>query len=119
MQVENQCRKSQYRERLAEFIPEETLHPHGNQAQNVAQSQLIEPHEQLVQEPAPLEQVPALRDNERIMNSPAKTFRSASVTVPNPVFAGTEHTAYVDEAGTGKHTAVSYTHLTLPTKRIV
>ena len=103
-EFENQCRKSQYRERLAEFIPEETLHPHGNQAQNVAQSQLIEPHEQLVQELAPLEQVPALRDNERIMNSAAKTFQSASVTVPNPVFSETEHTVYVDEAGTGKHT---------------
>ena len=34
--------KSQYRDRLAEFIPEEPLHPHGNQAQNVAQSQLID-----------------------------------------------------------------------------
>ena len=89
-EFENQCRKSQYRERLAEFIPEETLHPHGNQAQNVAQSQLIEPHEQLVQELAPLEQVPALRDNERIINSAAKTFQSASVTVLNPVFSETE-----------------------------
>ena len=38
------------------------------------------------------------------MNSPAKTFQSASVTVPNPVFSGTERTVYVDEAGTGKHT---------------
>ena len=53
-EFENQCRKSQYKERLAEFIPKETLHPHGNQAQNVAQCQLIEPHEQLVQELAPL-----------------------------------------------------------------
>ena len=42
-EFENQCRKSL-----------ETLHPHGNQAQNVAQCQLIEPHEQLVQELAPL-----------------------------------------------------------------
>ena len=97
-EFENQCRKSQYRERLAEFIH------YGNQALNVAQSQLIEPHEQLVQELAPLEQVPALRDNERIMNSAAKTFQPASVTVPNPVFSKTEHTVYVDEAGTGKHT---------------
>ena len=97
-EFENQCRKSQYRERLAEFIH------YGNQAQNVAQSQLIEQHEQLVQEHAPLEQVPALRDNERIMNSAAKTFQPASVTVPNPVFSKTEHTVYVDEAGTGKHT---------------
>ena len=103
-EFENQCRKSQYRERLEEFIPGETLHPHGNQAQNVAQSQLIEPNEQLVQELAPLEQVPALRDNERIINSAAKTFQSASVTVPNPVFSGTEYTVYVDEAGAGKHT---------------
>ena len=97
-EFENQCRKSQYRERLAEFIH------YGNQAHNVAQSQLIEPHEQLVQELAPLEQVPALRDNERIMNSAAKTFQPASVTVPNPVFSKAEHTVYVDEAGTGKHT---------------
>ena len=70
----------------------------------MAQSQLFEPHEQLAQELAPLEQVPTLRDNERIMNSAAKTFQSASVTVPNPVFSGTEHTVYVGEAGTGKHT---------------
>ena len=70
----------------------------------MAESQLIEPHEQLVQELAPLEQVPALRDNERIMNSAAKTFQSASVTVPNPVFSGTKYTVYVDEAGAGKHT---------------
>ena len=68
----------------------------------MAQSQLIKPHKRVVQELAPLEQVPALRDNER--NLPAKTFQSASVTVPNPVFSGTEHTVYVDEAGTGKHT---------------
>ena len=71
-EFENQCKKSQYRERLAEFIPEEPLHPHGNQAQNVAQSQLIEPHGQLVQELAPQEKVPALRENERIMNSAAQ-----------------------------------------------
>ena len=38
------------------------------------------------------------------MNSAAKTFQPASVTVPNPVFSKTEHTVYVDEAGTGKHT---------------
>ena len=38
------------------------------------------------------------------MNSAAKTFQSASVTEPNPVFSGTEHTVYVDEDGTGKRT---------------
>ena len=38
------------------------------------------------------------------MNSAAKTFQSASVTVPNPVVSETEHTVYVDEAGTGIHT---------------
>ena len=56
----------------------------------MAQSQLIEPYEQLVQELAPLEQVSALRGNERIMNSAAKTFQSASVTVPNSVFSEDE-----------------------------
>ena len=46
---EDQCRDSEYKERLAELIPEEPLHPTEQQTMEAAQSQLIQPHEQSMQ----------------------------------------------------------------------
>ena len=48
------ARDSQYKERLAELIPEEPLHPTQHQTREVAQSQLIQPHERSVQHLEPL-----------------------------------------------------------------
>ena len=48
-ELEDQCRDSQYKERLAELIPEEPLHPTQHQTKEAVQSQLIQPHEQSVQ----------------------------------------------------------------------
>ena len=53
-ELEDQCRDSQYKERLAELIPEEPLHPIEQQTKEAAQSQLMQPHEQSVQHLEPL-----------------------------------------------------------------
>ena len=53
-ELEDQCRDSQYKERLAELIPEEPLHIIEQQTREAAQSQLIQPHEQSVQHLEPL-----------------------------------------------------------------
>ena len=53
-ELEDQCRDSQYKERLAELIPEEPLHPIEQQTRESAQSQLMQPHEQSVQHMEPL-----------------------------------------------------------------
>jgi len=45
-ELEDQCRDGQYKERLAELIPENPLHPTEHQTMEAAQSQLIQPHEQ-------------------------------------------------------------------------
>ena len=53
-ELEDQCRDSQYKERLAELIPEEPLHPTEQQTKEAAQSQLIQPFERSVQNLEPL-----------------------------------------------------------------
>lgn len=51
-----------------------------------------------VQEPVPLEQLPALGNMDRIVTSSAKIGGPAISTTPNPVFSVTERIAYADEA---------------------
>ena len=53
-ELEDQCRDSQYKERLAELIPEEPLHPIEQLTKEAAQSQLMQPYEQSVQHLEPL-----------------------------------------------------------------
>jgi len=53
-ELEDQCRDSQYKERLAELITEEPLHPTEHQTRKAAQSQLIQPHVQSMQHLEPL-----------------------------------------------------------------
>ena len=135
-ELEDQCRDSQYKERLAELIPEEPLHPTQHQTKEAVQSQLIQPHEQSVQhlEPLhptqhqtreaaqpqlnpleqpvlrsePLEEVPEFRDNGRIMISGVKASETVSTPAPNPVFSATGRTVYADEAGTCKYADQPY-----------
>ena len=135
-ELEDQCRDSQYKERLAELIPEEPLHPTQHQTKEAVQSQLIQPHEQSVQhlEPLhptqhqtreaaqpqlnPLEQpvlrsehlkeVPEFRDNGRIRISCVKASETVSTPAPNPVFSATGRTVYADEAGTCKYADQPY-----------
>ena len=135
-ELEDQCRDSQYKERLAELIPEEPLHPTQHQTKEAVQSQLIQPHEQSVQhlEPLhptqhqtreaaqpqlnpleqpvlrsePLEEVPEFRDNGRIRISGVKASETVSTPAPNPVFSATGRTVYADEAGTCKYADQPY-----------
>jgi len=145
-ELEDQCSDSQYKERLAELIPEEPLHPIEQQTKEAAQSQLMQPHEQSVQhlEPShpieqqtreaaqsqliqphkysvqhleplhptqhqtraatqpqlnrleqpvrrsePLDEVPKLRDNDKIRISGVKACETVSTPVPNPAFLAT------------------------------
>ena len=130
-EFEDQCRDSQYKERLAELIPEEPLHPTQHQTTEAAQSQLIQPYERSVQhlEPLyptqhqtretaqpqlnpleqpmlksePLDEVPEFRDNDRIRISGVKACKTVSTPAPNPVFSATGCTVNAGEAGTCKY----------------
>ena len=130
-ELEDQCRDSQYKERLAELIPEEPLHPTQHQTREAAQSQLIRPHERSVQhlEPLhptqhqtreaaqpqlnpleqpvlrsePLDEVPEFRENDRIRSSGVKACKTVSTPAPNPVFLATGRTVNAAEAGTCKY----------------
>ena len=53
-ELEDHFTDSQYKERLAELIPEEPLHPIEQQTREAAQTQLKQPHEQSVQHLEPL-----------------------------------------------------------------
>ena len=106
-ELEDQCRDSQYKERLAELIPEEPLHPTQHQTREAAQPQL-NPLEQPVLRSEPLEEVPEFRDNGRIRISGVKASETVSTPAPNPVFSATGRTVYADEAGTCKYADQPY-----------
>ena len=131
---EDQCRDSEYKERLAELIPEEPLHPTEQQTMEAAQSQLIQPHEQSMQHleafyptqhqkreaaqpqlkpleqpvPVPLEKVPEFIDNDRVRISGIKACETVSTPAPNPVFSVTGRTIYADEDTTCRHADQPY-----------
>ena len=106
-ELEDQCRDSQYKERLAELIPEEPLHPTQHQTRKEAQSQL-NPLEQPVLRSKPLDEVPEFRDNDRIRISGVKACKTVSTPAPNPVFSATGHTVNAGEAGTCKYADQPY-----------
>ena len=106
-ELEDQCRDSQYKERLAELIPEEPLHPTQHQTREAAQPQL-NPLEKPVLRSEPLDEVPEFRENDRIRISGVKACKTVSTPAPNPVFLATGRTVNAAEAGTCKYADQPY-----------
>jgi len=137
-ELEDQCRDGQYKERLAELIPEEPLHPTEHQTKEATHSQLIQPHEQSMQhlgplhvhptqhqksetaqpqlnpleEPVPksepLKNVPECIENGKVRISGIKASETVSTPAPNPVFSVTGRTVYADDASTCRYADQPY-----------